>query len=737
MLNWKLRWKRRLSKTSEVMLKTVLHCIKCPTRTDNFGADGLCIGKRLLSVRQSESPRVMPAAVVLLGALTGLPFDFVQAATLNEVARYRFEPNAGQLKDWDILNTSHGSNGYMKVRDSILDRDVIQFNGTLRLDFTRPGLNVTTKQSGNLQPTPDERSTFSVKWTMRTNTSFKAVVLARTTRGLRKMIYFPASKTRAVDLSDSIVTTIDKRSTSAKWVRIQRNLVEDLQRVQPGNAIIGVESFQISGESLLANVFIEGVVNPAADAISNKLAAQSRIGGTENSAPSSATALPLLPHRRWSLHPYVVAARNARDRDNEIIDEISFAGITAKYDGNSIDAFVDIFPDFSLVEQRVNPIDFSYNEKELDDARPFFVTAKRYFGEDNDYFYSIRVPDFDLGVKTFLDYGSSRLGILYVDSPDDRQDLHAHLSHSYSKTSLFTLDTVASNQGDLEHRLAAISAKDKFRNNLFYDFKGAAATVLSPTEDSNGNSLSLEVGWNPGKWSVSYGSDFYALAYNPITGLLERDLPGTRGQFANLGFYSSGSKSIKELYTDVSINRRAILAGDTQNNGLNVTSGAEIFDQARLTLNYYNLTYRPVTDTLGVFTDSVNNDEYWSADVDLNIKNSVFGYGFSLADGLLAGAEYKYIAGYAWAAAAPGFSVNISAERLTSFGQFDQFSFGGKLKIDNRQAVNASYDQGDTFKQFQLAYQRRFGKAHEIFLSYQRLTGTKDELIGKYVWNIQ
>ena len=82
-------------------------------------------------------------------------------------------------------------------------------------------------------------------------------------------------------------------------------------------------------------------------------------------------------------------------------------------------------PDFSQVEQAITDISFSYSERSLDENRPFFQEGADYFSDKDDdeqYFYSNRIPDFDVGAKSFGRTGRVQYGLLSTSKSNERND---------------------------------------------------------------------------------------------------------------------------------------------------------------------------------------------------------------------------------------------------------------------------------------------------------------------------
>ncbi|MEN6355680.1 MAG: carbohydrate binding family 9 domain-containing protein [Armatimonadota bacterium] len=90
-------------------------------------------------------------------------------------------------------------------------------------------------------------------------------------------------------------------------------------------------------------------------------------------------------------------------------------GLDIKYPFTSSSmAIASINPDFNSIEQDVESIDFSYDEKHLTDSRPFF---QEWPLEINDrVFYSRRIADFDTGIKYVGTDGLNGFGVLNTNA---------------------------------------------------------------------------------------------------------------------------------------------------------------------------------------------------------------------------------------------------------------------------------------------------------------------------------
>lgn len=103
-------------------------------------------------------------------------------------------------------------------------------------------------------------------------------------------------------------------------------------------------------------------------------------------------------------------------------------GLDIKYpfSANSM-AIASINPDFNTIEQDVESIDFSYEEKQLTDSRPFF---QEWPLEINDrVFYSRRITDFDNGIKLVGTEGPNGYGVLRTNASGENCTLASIRRH--------------------------------------------------------------------------------------------------------------------------------------------------------------------------------------------------------------------------------------------------------------------------------------------------------------------
>ncbi len=440
--------------------------------------------------------------------------------------------------------------------------------------------------------------------------------------------------------------------------------------------------------------------------------------------------------RVWTFMPYVVAGKNVYDRKGVLQENEVHGGVTVKYEPrNNFTGLVEIYPDFSQVESQISDIDFSYNEKETADPRTFFQEGAAYFGSDSEYFYSPKIPDFDAGIKTFMQNGKSVFGALAVTAPDGRNDIHARYRHKLEGNSGVTVTAVASDQQESQNQLLAGGFDKSFRSGLFYDITGAMTrNTLVDEDDSSGKSGKLILGLKRDQWELGLNSDYYEAEYQPGAALLNSDLPGTLSNGLYASVYKEGEGNIKQINGNVTLSRRDTLDGERQNEGLYLSTDFELLGNSRIQLSYSQYDYKPVSDVPGVFSTDVNNDHYWSANLDFNIYSAKFGYGLFAADGKLGGGEYRYLSGYAWFNPTNTTNLKVSTEDLQSFGRYRQTTFSGGWDISENNGVIARFSRGENYEHTRLAYRRKVSSGMDVFVAVQQQSDNDSEVTSKFVW---
>ncbi len=439
--------------------------------------------------------------------------------------------------------------------------------------------------------------------------------------------------------------------------------------------------------------------------------------------------------KSWTFMPYVLAGKNIPDKEGEIQDSLFTGGIDIRYQPRpDLTGVLSLNPDFSQVETAVTDISFSYNEKPVDDNRPFFVEGGEYFAakdDDNEYFYSNQVADFDFGGKGFGRFGNTKFGILATSAPDDRYDAAGRLLYELNATNSAIVNLTATSQSTFDNALAVAQFKGSQTktNTLEYSLDAAITDTSNVQEtdipEGQGSHFKGMLGWKSDYWYLKAGLDQYDVEYFPALALLDDDLPGTRSASATAGYYREQSDSFwRVIDTYAGFKYRETEDDLLQERKWFIGAGIEFENEIRTAFYVDEGPYRPVTDVRGVFEDYTNQDRYYSTAVDFNTRSSVYSFGVQYDWGQLGGGDYEYIAGYAWWRPVQQVYLNVTSERTDSFGIYKQTVLIGSWEITPEDSLGARYifyESDDVRDEsFRLAYGHKARKGLDIFVVYDK-----------------
>jgi hypothetical protein len=436
-------------------------------------------------------------------------------------------------------------------------------------------------------------------------------------------------------------------------------------------------------------------------------------------------------HEAWTFMPFVLAGKDIPDKRGKVKDALVTGGMDMRYQPRrDLTGLLALNPDFSQVEQAVTDISFSYSEKPVADNRPFFVEGAGYFGSKNEYFYSNSVPDFNAGAKGFGRAGRTQFGLLATQAPDDRYDFAGRALYEIDQTNSASTTVVGSRQEDFNNLFALVRFGGRQRFGLNYGLNAAATDTGDISDPSvprgTGSHLRGSLGWN---WDYAYitgTADKYDTDYFPADALLDVDLPGTKGASVSTGYYREMAHpwwhvveaSIGEIYRETN-------AGRTQQQKTFVSGSVEFNIDVRVSLYAEVGPYRPVTDNRGVFASKTNDDRYYSLYTDFNTRSTRYSGGLGYEWGDLGGGPYNYYTAYSWWRPVKPVYLELTAERVDSFGTNDQVVFVTSWAITPEHSLAGRYIYTDDVKYYRLAYGHRPRKGLDIFAVYDDDT-TKD-----------
>ncbi len=447
--------------------------------------------------------------------------------------------------------------------------------------------------------------------------------------------------------------------------------------------------------------------------------------------PGTATSQP------WTLMPYLLAGRNTPDKQGRVRDTLVNAGAELRYQPRpNLTGVLSLNPDFSQVESAITNVNFNYNEKFRADPRPFFQEGAAYFGEQRGYFYSTRIPDFDYGAKLFTRASGYQVGALATRGPSQRTDYAVRAEREFDAAHSLSGMLVGTERPGLRNTLLAVRGQGRETSGLNYALD--AAMTRTQGRPGDGSRVAGSLGWNRDFWSFGMGANRYSIDYRPLDALLDGDLPDTRGVNGYASYYRDlDAGPVRVIQADATLSARETGDGRLQRRSFYAGGSVEFRAQIRAGLWYARGPYRPVGAAPGAWSDTVNNDRYWTASLDFNTRSSSLGYGASASSGTLGGGDYDYLSVYAWVRPSATTFVNASSERLSSFGRFSQTVISAGWDISSRDGVVARYVKADNGNAYRLAYSRNLRKDMDFFVVYDHAPEQAARLSAKIVVVVQ
>jgi len=359
----------------------------------------------------------------------------------------------------------------------------------------------------------------------------------------------------------------------------------------------------------------------------------------------------------WTFMPFALAGRNIADEEGNVEHALITAGIDIRYEPRAdLTAAFALNPDFSQVEEAITDISFSYSEKSLDENRPFFAEGGDYFSpddDDNEYFYSNRVPDFDVGAKSFGRVGRARYGLLTTVAPDDRTDFVGRTLYEINETNSAMATVVSTDRAEFDNLLTVAQFRGRQPSGLRYSMDVAVSNtdnaVVGELPEGEGGHYAGLIGWQSDYVYARANFDRYETAYFPANALLDSDLPGTEGRSAVAGYYRELSNSLLQVVEGYAgVKRRDTLSGPMQQLRRYTGGSAEFSNEIRVSIYHENGPYRPLGDARGMFEDEFNDDRYSSIAVDFNTRSNKYSGGVQYDSGDLGGGPDRYVSGYGW-----------------------------------------------------------------------------------------
>jgi hypothetical protein len=213
------------------------------------------------------------------------------------------------------------------------------------------------------------------------------------------------------------------------------------------------------------------------------------------------------------------------------------SGLDARYTLTpALTAVATIRPDFATVEEAVEGIDFSYGERFVPERRPFFQEGADIFSSEGAfgrYFYSRRIPQFDMGAKL---YGKvtdrNTLGVLTTFDLGRQAVWFLRARHELGPTSNVNVALLGQDESGGVNQV--LVAGEEFRKGLWNANASWAGTWKEGS--GTGSAASATLFYQSPRWLVQIQPQFITPDFQDELGLIP--FTGYKGISATL-FYST------------------------------------------------------------------------------------------------------------------------------------------------------------------------------------------------------
>lgn len=434
---------------------------------------------------------------------------------------------------------------------------------------------------------------------------------------------------------------------------------------------------------------------------------------------------------KLTLMQYATAGHNTLDKRGGIQNLFATTGLDLRYDiANNLSSVVSVNPDFSQVEEDVLSLAFDYNEKFRTDHRTFFQEGSGFFGGST-YFYTPRLPNFDVGLKSFGKVGPLQMGLLGVQAPDGRRDYIARFLRELGPTANASLTFVGTDRPDLSNQLLAFDVGGRFRRSLVFNAGLAATTTRG--RFGNGLSTNLSLGYETPYWQTGVAVQRTEPGFFPADGFIAQDSIGTLGGYA---FFNYGREfangPFRRANASLSFAGRNTLSGLLQTRSLSLYGGFETRSNLQFSLGMTQGPYRPWDKKAGDWSSDVNYDRYYTASIYFDTRSDRRGYGISYSWGNLGGGPYSDLAPNIWFKPSRQTYISYSYERADSFGVTTQqvLWFVWEMSAEQSLALRWVQSGGNAYR---IAYRRQVRRGFDIFAVYDTEPDSPDRFTLKFV----
>jgi hypothetical protein len=413
----------------------------------------------------------------------------------------------------------------------------------------------------------------------------------------------------------------------------------------------------------------------------------------------------------------------------------SATGADLRYQwGRGLTSMLTARPDFSGIDADVAGAGFSYTEKYVADRRPFFQEGRAFFG-DRELFYSGRIEDFDVGVKTFGRVDDFQVGMLATtEASSGRADYVGRVVREVGPAFNLSATVAGTKRDALENNAVQVQAGGRMGRHLQVDGNVARTETTGATGD--GTRGRAEIAYRRAQWYSGGWADHTDAGFFAADGFLAADVIGTTGRGAYGGYTrQSGQTWLRSTDASVSYQVRETNSGLRQREATSVYVGANTAANVQVSAGVTTGIYRPRGAAPGAWFDALNDDRSYQASAAYQSPTGQFGYGAQYSWGVAGPQSYDSLSPSLWLVPTSQLSVAYSFERATYDQVRRQHVVSGTWQISGEQSLAARWVE-DGGGYYRVSYRRSLARSMDAFGVYSSDPYEPRRFDVKLVWTL-
>lgn len=241
----------------------------------------------------------------------------------------------------------------------------------------------------------------------------------------------------------------------------------------------------------------------------------------------------------------------------------------------SLTSVLTMNPDFRNIEQSVDSVDFSYNERYLPDSRPFFQEGTNHFPGSNIY-YTRRISDIDAGLSVSGRAGNYGIAAMHAEQFGDEHHNVVQFSRQWGDHTWAWLSGIESHTPEVNNTVGYFVMNQVLAGKGDNEIKASAsyATAGSPSNQGRSYAANVHNRDRPRKLMFYAAHTIVEPDYYPYLGLVGDT--GVRMTNLHLSTYDDFSKgAMTEWYAGIDMWNVDTMAGSLFADGIDISGGVD------------------------------------------------------------------------------------------------------------------------------------------------------------------